>query len=97
MNDNFDHGDGRRQDEAIVELTAKLEAAEIWAREWAEIEHMNVEVRRAISERICPSRIVGQVSWCGDEWRALVAVNPSGPLLLMAFTVTERYADGTCV
>lgn len=72
MNDNFDHGDGRRQDEAD-------------------------EVRRAISEHIYPSQIVGQVSWSGDEWRALVAVNPSGPLLLMAFTVTERYADGTCV
>ena len=45
-------------------------------------------VRCAVADKIKPMEILGDVSKHGGEWRALVAVTPSGPMILMGFTVS---------
>jgi len=45
--------------------------------------------RDLIVNRVCPWEVIGDVSFHDDgEWRALVTLTPSGPLMLMGFKIS---------
>jgi len=50
---------------------------------------VNNIVKQAIDNKIAPMEVVGEISKHGDQYRALVAVTPSGPLILMSFNISQ--------
>jgi hypothetical protein len=47
-------------------------------------------VKKAVSDYISPAKVLGDISLHENKWRALVAGHPSGPLVLVEFSVSER-------
>lgn len=50
-------------------------------------------IRKAIEEHVLPAALKGEISFVNGEWRALVAITPRGPLVLMAFRVSLAARD----